>query len=558
MDDKAKESTAQSELDPDLAELLDIETPKPAPEAAPGDGKPDFRTLFGEEKSPQAAEKPPTEQVDTTKKSFPIIVKLEEDPKPYFQDKDFYKKVLSGEGESGTRVHELLGKYMKAEDPEEKSHFRAQLISAFWELGAAVAYRANRELITPKRLFLRYGILSPGFLSPELREMVSRIIQGNTTGEPVYYADEWLELIARGQVRPSAIDEVKQRTKDTGQKILDAVEKRRGQRDSELAILRAKIGQLDEREEQLRGQMDMLLRHEHMEEYGGLKAPFNQAQKAALAQIQEVLRQLSGLDAQIATSYADLANIEKDLESLSHKTEGISASGVVDAKAVIDEWGSIRQMAKMCVGRQGNHFPIFLAQFVKPNIREIGTRENVIREMAQVEALDPGLFLRTYKSQTTRIVPNIILLACYGDTGVCWEPFEKFNRATSRGRVAIPIFPTKSVPLAVLTAMADLRWQVAKEKAAYYWMEEGITGKYYQWFSERRLRGDVREYFIRDYALWINKESQGMQKLDKDVRGIFWRMMPFPQHIKDNLRNRGFVYNELYKKDQNIAKSDGY
>ncbi|HTP57384.1 MAG TPA: hypothetical protein VMM82_00610 [Spirochaetia bacterium] len=557
MADKEKDSTAQGELDPDLAQLLDIEAPKPAPEAA-REGSPDFRTLFGEERAPQEAEKPPSEQLDTTKKSFPIIVKIEEDPKPYFQDKDFYKKVLGGEGDTGTRVHELLGKFMKAEDPEEKSRFRAQLISAFWELGSAVAYRANRELITPKRLLLRYGILSPGFLSPEHREMVSRIIQGNTTGEPVYYVDEWLELIAKGQVRPSAIDEVKQKTKDTGQKILDAVEKRRGQRDSELAILRAKIGQLDEREEQLRSQVDMLLRHDHMEEFDGLKAPFNQAQKAALSQIQDVLRQLGGLDTQIATSYADLANIEKDLESLSHKTEGISASGVVDAKAVIEEWGSIRQMAKMCVGRQGNHFPIFLAQFVKPNIREVATRENVIREMAQVEAMDPGLFLRTYKSQTTRIVPNIILLACYGDSGVCWEPFEKFNRATSRGRVAIPMFPTKSVPLAVLTAMADLRWQVAKEKAAYYWMEEGITGKYYQWFSERRLRGDVREYFIRDYVLWVNKESQGMQKLDKDVRGIFWRMMPFPQHIKDALRNRGFVYNELYKKDQNIAKSDGY
>ncbi|MGO9410694.1 MAG: hypothetical protein ACLQCB_08060 [Spirochaetia bacterium] len=558
MDDKAKESTAQSELDPDLAELLDIEVPKPAPEPAHGESGPDFRTLFGEERATQEAEKPPAEQVDTTRKSFPIIVKLEEEPKPFFQDKDYYKKVLAGEGEAGPRLHDLLGKFMKAEDPEEKSHFRAQLISAFWELGSAVAYRANRELIIPKRLFLRYGILSPGFLSPEHRDVVSRIIHGNTTGEPVYYADEWLEMIARGQVRTSAVDELKQKTKDTGQKILDAVEKRRGQRDSELAILRAKIGQLDEREEQLRSQVDMLLRHDRFEELGGLKAPFNQAQKAALAQIQEVLRQLSGLDAQIATSYADLGNIEKDLESLSHKTEGISASGVVDAKAVIDEWACIRQMAKMCVGRQGNHFPIFLAQFVKPNIREIGTRENVIREMAQVEALDPGLFLRTYKSQTTRIVPNIILVACYGDSGVCWEPFEKFNRATSRGRVAIPTFPTKSVPLAVLTAMADLRWQVAKERAAYYWMEEGITGKYYQWFTERKLRGDVREYFIRDYALWINKESQGMQKLDKDVRGIFWRMMPFPQHIKDNLRNRGFVYNDLYKKDQNIAKSDGY
>ncbi len=198
MDDKVKESTSQSELDPDLAELLDIETPKPAPETR-AEGGPDFHTLFGEEKSTQQAEKTPAEQIDTTKKSFPTIVKLEEEPKPYFQDKDYYKKVLAGEGDNGTRVHDLLGKYMKAEDPEEKSKFRAQLISAYWDLGSAIAYRANRELITPKRLLLRFGILSPGFLSPELREVVSRIIHGNTTGEPVYYVDEWLERIARGR-----------------------------------------------------------------------------------------------------------------------------------------------------------------------------------------------------------------------------------------------------------------------------------------------------------------------------------------------------------------------
>ena len=89
-------------------------------------------------------------------------------------------------------------------------------------------------------------------------------------------------------------------------------------------------------------------------------------------------------------------------------------------------------------------------------------------------------------------------------------------------------------------------------------MEEGITGKYYQWFDEKKLRGDVREYFIRDYILWITMESQGMQKLDRDVRGIFWRLMPFPQETKEALKNRGFFYSELYKKDQNIAMSDGY
>jgi hypothetical protein len=89
-------------------------------------------------------------------------------------------------------------------------------------------------------------------------------------------------------------------------------------------------------------------------------------------------------------------------------------------------------------------------------------------------------------------------------------------------------------------------------------MEEGITGRYYQWFQGNKLRGDVKDSFVKDYILWITKESVGTQKLDREVRGLFWRLMPFPQAIKDNLKNRGFVYSELYKKDTNIARSDGY
>ena len=95
-------------------------------------------------------------------------------------------------------------------------------------------------------------------------------------------------------------------------------------------------------------------------------------------------------------------------------------------------------------------------------------------------------------------------------------------------------------------------------KAAHYWMEEGLTGWYYQWFTEQKLKGDVKDQFIQDYILWINKESEGTQKLEREVRAIFWRYMPFPQDLKDKLKNRGFVYSELYKKDQNRAISDGY
>jgi hypothetical protein len=56
----------------------------------------------------------------------------------------------------------------------------------------------------------------------------------------------------------------------------------------------------------------------------------------------------------------------------------------------------------------------------------------------------------------------------------------------------------------------------------------------------------------------VLKESEGTQKLDREVRGIFWRYVPFPQELKDKLKTRGVVYSELAKKDVNRSMSDGY
>jgi hypothetical protein len=116
----------------------------------------------------------------------------------------------------------------------------------------------------------------------------------------------------------------------------------------------------------------------------------------------------------------------------------------------------------------------------------------------------------------------------------------------------------KSLYIAVLSAVADLRWQVAKEKASYYWMEEGLTGNYYQWFSAMKIKGNIKDYFIQDYILWMTKEADGIQKLDKEVRGAFWRFMPFSQEVKDKLKTRSYVYQELCQRDTNRAMSDGY
>ncbi len=534
------------QLDPEIADLMGISQDS-------SESGPVFTELFGEEK---AADKAEREEVDFSKKSFAPISKIKEKPKPFFKDKDYYKKLLSGEGEIAKKVHQLLTQFMTAKDPKDKSLYRARLTPAFWDLCSGVSAKIGENLPLNKILLLRLGILSPTLISQDQRDMISSIIMENTTGEPVHYMDEWMLKIAQGNVNPSATDELKQAKQEGNQKIRGKTEKKKGQRQAELSLLKNKIVQLDDYETRLLNQVQTVIQHQNRSDYGGIKDCYTTAQREALSQIGAILRYLSNIDKEMKTAYSHLDEMEREIRELTEKSDFDSQS-FVDKSTVINEFNSIRQMAKLCVGRQGNHFPILIKQYIHANIREIATRENVIAVMAVVEQLDPGLFLRTFKGETNRIVPYVLLLPNYGENGICWEPFERFNRASSRGRIAIPLYP-KDLNTAVIASLADLRWQVAKEKAQHYWMEEGITGRYYQWFESQKLKGDVKEYFIRDYILWISKESQGTQKLEREVRGIFWRMIPFPQAIRDRLKNRGFVYNELYKKDDNIARSDGY
>ena len=532
-----------TKLDSDIAQLMGLSSESP-------EAKPDFSDLF-EEKQDKA------EEVDLSKQHFKPITDFLEKPKPFFTDKNFYKKVLSGEGEISKKVHALFTQFLGAKDSQDKSMYRNRLIPAYWDLGAGFASRIRIDLPIEKKLLLRFGILSPALISSEQRDFISRIIFDNKLGEPVHYLDEWLLKVAQGSINPSTTDELKPVKQDDDQALLGKIEKRKGQRQAELATLQSKIQRTDQLEAELLQKTQAILKHDIRSEYNNLKDCYNPMQKEALNQVLAILRQLTANDRTIAESYSALETMDRDLDDLSIKSEGIESCGPVDTKTVIGEFNSVRQMAKMCVGRQGNHFPILLKQYLRLDKNNIATRENIINIMSQVEALDPGIFQRTFKRQTNRIVPYVIILPNYGENGICWEPFERFNRASSRGRIALPLYP-KDLRTAIIASLADLRWRVAKEKAQHYWMEEGITGRYYQWFQDTKLRGDVREYFIQDYVLWITKESQGTQKLDREIRGLFWRMMPFPTDVKEELKNRGFVYDELYKKDGNIVSSDGY
>ena len=521
---------------------------------------PDFATLFGDMGVTGEVRDKKEFDVDLSRRALATIEKFEEEtPADYFSDTDYYKKALVGEGDESTKFHEILSKYMKASDVKDKAIYRQQLITAYWYLVAKVALRtASAQVLLPKRLLVRYGALLPNILSPELKDIIQRIIFEKRIDEPVYYVDEWIRAVATNQINPSATDEVKPKNVDDRVRLTNMIQKAQGKRDAAEGIMKAKVEERRSLEALLRDKVEILCHHESQPGLLHVPAPYTDAQKRTTSEFFEITRQMLAVDKDLVQSMNEFAKAGQELEASMAKAGSAGKEAAkADLQTLAQEYDTVKQMTKLCIGRQGNHFPLLSKEYFHGNIKDVATRENVIKILAWIESVDCEAFCRTYKNALHRIVPFILLLPCYGDTGICWEPFDRFNRASSRGRVAIPMYP-KNLQIAVLTAVADLRWQVAKEKASFYWMEEGLTGNYYQWFTAKKIRGDVREYFVQDYVTWITKESEGIQKLEKEVRALFWRFIPYSKEIKEKLKTRSYVYQELYQKDVNRSLSDGY
>jgi len=541
------------DMDPELAALLGTAGSDSGP-------LPDFSAIFGDKNNNDFADISSSSggDVDITASGFPPVTRrLEEKGHNFFSDPNYYKTALSNEGDIAQRVHGILQKYLTAKDPKDRSVFRQQFMSPFWEFLLNVARKSTGRLQPPKKYLLRFGLLHPSFINPETRDLFSKVIDANELDQPVYYMDEWLNAVGTSKMRPSSTDEVRIVRGNAQSKLQQLLEKAQGKFDGSRSILKAKDRERGEIEKILRDRINSIFERTPLPELSDVSDCLTEGQKMSINEIQNLLKQLMKNDHDLGVSIKDFVHAEADVQHLQDKIAAEGGSAAVDLGALDTEFDTIRQMAKMTVGRQGNHFPLLMAEYFHSVPNEVGLRENVIAMLAKIESIDKEAFCRVYKNRLNRIAPFVLLIPTYGDMGFCWEPFDRFNRATSRGRIVVPMYP-RNLYLAVLTAVADLRWQVAKEKASFYWMEEGLTGHYYQWFQANKLKGDIKEYFIRDYILWMTKEAEGIQKLDKDVRGTFWRHMPFTQEVKDRLKNRSFVYQELYQRDQNRAMSDGY
>ncbi len=497
-------------------------------------------------------------EVDLTLKEFPEVKKFFEDsPHHLFDTTNFYKKVLHDDNDDKTkRLHITLTKYLTCKDPKDKTIFRQEVIQAYWNFVANIPTRIATGIASKEECYAcRYGLLLPTLLTDEQKVMFAKIVDDNPYKEAIYYLDEWFKSIGKGLFPPSSTDEVRVNKSNESARVAQLLEKTSGKMQNSYNLLRAKSDERIKLEENVKKKFDGLFTHTKVHDMPEIFDPYNELQKQAISSLPEMAKALLKIDKELKDLLNDYKNAEEDTQNL--KTRAQTAGASVNIGLTEGEFDTIRQMAKMSCGRKGNHFPILSREFLRTLPKDIGTRENVLREMKWIESIDSQVYCRQYKTQLNRIPPFVILIPSYGDIGFCWEPFDRYNRVSSRGRIVIPMY-SKSLRLVLLMAVADLRWQVAKEKASYYWMEEGLTGNYYQWFQTQDIKMDIKDSFIQDYILWMTKECEGVQKLDKEVRDIFWRYIPFTDATKEKLKTRSWVYQELCQKDLNRQMSDGY
>ena len=550
------------ELDPEIAALLDTveHNPRDLQDLSVGTTV----SLDEEDEKVGNSRTNSISDVDLSIRAFkPITEFFSSTPHTIFDDPDYYKTALRGENESAQKLHNLLTKYLTCQDPKDRTVYRQQMVNVYWEFIRSLAPKmGNLSLPKCKRMLMRFGVVLPSLFTDEQKQTFSSAFVENRLGEPVYYLDEWFQEIVSGRIGISATDEARPARRsgnaaEEASHLMQLKSKNSGKLQNSENLLTSKESQRAMVEAELVSRIEQICKHDVLVGLGNHKAPYSETQKRLFSEISERLRLLSKIDRELTNYLNEFKEAKSISDSLDVKLSSAPSTMEINSSDINTEVDTVRQMAKMTVGRQGNHFPIFTREYYHCTPKGTGFRENVVDTMAWIESVDPGAFCRIHKNVSNRIVPFVILIPTYGDRGFCWEPFDRYNRITSRGRIAVPMYP-KDLRIALLTAVADLRWQVAKEKASYYWMEEGLTGQYYQWLVTQKLKGDVKDYFIEDYVLWMTKESEGVQRLDKEVRGIFWRHMPFSQEIKEKLKIRSLVYQELYQRDLNRAMSDGY
>ena len=156
----------------------------------------------------------------------------------------------------------------------------------------------------------------------------------------------------------------------------------------------------------------------------------------------------------------------------------------------------------------------------------------------------------------TEILPDIILMPNCGTRGIMWQEIEGKRRNTP-ARMMLPILAVNELEPTLLRLTGEFRWEMCKRVQGSRWndiSEKSLTSVYFDYIqfykknsnlspeiktkiklSLGRARNSFKEAFIQDYIAYMSFEKNGIPKLNKVTRNIFFEFCPFTKNYREKL-----------------------
>lgn len=259
----------------------------------------------------------------------------------------------------------------------------------------------------------------------------------------------------------------------------------------------------------------------------------NQAREDRKAKVDKLLElfrehsgEIKGSDAKAEEALVTLIQLrdekrqkEKDIETERSAVRNIS---ILDVKAGLEEEVGKYKGNGRLTSKLGKSMQISLPL----EERDIVTPEKAYEALAKIEEYDPNLF--NNRSVKRKGKPDIFLVPGIGEGIYDWEG----------NRLLIPIMYTRSIVASMASAVVLYRVDVDQS----YNDRELILSYKNDIKENKKVRSMIklRQQLIKDYLLWIMKESQGFPLMEKQNREWFeYRIAPNkydPKYPKD-MRN---------------------
>lgn len=226
---------------------------------------------------------------------------------------------------------------------------------------------------------------------------------------------------------------------------------------------------------------------------------------------------------------------------------------------------------RVCHGQVSVYFPILHDEMITRDLSKAFITPEMINEaINKILSVDYSAFHRevSYRNPgkgiekefiMKAVMPDIIMMPTFGSRPAMWQEISGRNRITP-GRFILPAFTSENLDDMLLKIIGNFRWELCRTMMGSSWNDvtvKSLTSEYtdyIQFYKKNRdlsdegkekvkaltvkYRNRMREIFTSEYETWINYESKGNIRLNKIVRGIFYRNCPFAKPIRENLEKQ--------------------